>query len=153
MPKRRMSRGRSRQINGRLQRWADFRRSPRYPGAGISGAYRVELPDYNRLPTSPQERWLHRHRREIRLSIAIERAFGRMTRRQRTILFRQYFLHETWGEIANALEVSGTTVYRDRQAAFHLLNEELERPRPADDDKSAPSAGALTLTAADTLPI
>lgn len=132
MTKRNSDRKRPLRIDGHLQRWAEFRRSPRYPAAGISGAYRLEMPDFNRLPTSGQERWLLRHEREIRSAVAIERGFRRMTTRQRQLIFRRYFLHETWGEIARALKVTRSTVYRDRRTAFRLLSEEFGwEPEPS----------------------
>lgn len=116
-----------RRMNGRLLRWATFRRAPRRPGAPISRAYSHDPPSISNLPGSYQERWAIWQARNIENAKVIEGGLRRMTPRQRQIIFQRFVLDYSWRQIAAGLGVAVKTVYRDRDRAFHLLSEQFTR--------------------------
>src|SRR5690625_3166842 len=117
-----------RRMKPRLERWAAFRRSPRYPGAATSAAFSDEVPNPNRMPTSQQERWLIRHEQDIRLSVAIEQGFRWLTERQRRIVFLRAVEGASWASIRRRLNLTPYELTRERRAAWRRLSEQFGEP-------------------------
>lgn len=117
-----------RRMRPRLARWVSFRRDPRYPDAVTSSTFSGEVSNPNRLPTSPQERWLLRHADDIRLSIAIEEGFRWMTERQRRVVFFRVVQGMTWGSIRHRMNLTGYELQRERREAWQRLSEQFGEP-------------------------
>lgn len=128
-------------VAAKLLAWAEFRRRPEYPTAGVSSWYKrvsrvkATSEEATVLPaapsanaTSPQEQWAIRHQVQLAEAAAIEHTLSRMSEEQRKLVFARFIEGRDWSDVATELHVSEAEVYRmwDRVAAVmaHALGVE-----------------------------
>lgn len=113
-------------IEGKLYAWAEFRRSPDYPGATISRAYEEKIGKAeSKDPTSPQEAWAIRRQAELYEAGIIEASLRRMSEEQRKLIYLRYVERNQWSYIADQLFTEVRNVYRIRDQALAILGADL----------------------------
>lgn len=117
-----------RRMDRRLQRWAEFRQNPKYPAAVTSSVFSGEVPARGGMPTSPQERWMMKHDRDIRNAVAIEEGFRWLAQRGRRLIFMRHVQLMSWQDIGRRLGITRQRLRQERQTAYSTLSEQFGEP-------------------------